>query len=85
MTPLNFPKKAHYWESHESAVATLIFSSLAVAATAEHMLSGVGMGFMYGWRAPKKSVGNPPGISVGFGFALDNGVKRLADGFTEGA
>ncbi len=55
----------------------------AVAATDSKLLSGVGVGFMYGRKSrdPKET----EGFSVGIGFILDNDVKTLADGFEEGA
>jgi hypothetical protein len=56
---------------------------VAAAATEEDVLSGVGLGFMFGWRAPKAKPGDE-GFAIGFGFVLDNDVKALADGFEEG-
>ena len=50
----------------------------AVAASQSKVLSGVGMGIIYGWKAkPTES----DGFSVGIGAILDGGVKDLGDGF----
>jgi hypothetical protein len=53
---------------------------IAVTASPENVLAGVGLGFMYGRRI---SVDDPGGFSVGVGAILDAKVKDLADGFTE--
>jgi hypothetical protein len=52
---------------------------LAVAATQDKVLSGVGVGFMYGRRA--KNPESKEGFSVGIGAMLDGDVKSLATGF----
>jgi hypothetical protein len=51
---------------------------VAVAATQDKVLSGVGMGFMYGLKA---KTNDADGFSVGAGVILDGKVKDLADGF----
>ncbi|RZA07163.1 MAG: hypothetical protein EOO68_03810 [Moraxellaceae bacterium] len=53
---------------------------VAVSATSDEILQGVGMGFMYGLKAKK---GEPEGFSIGIGAMLDADVKDLADGFNE--
>jgi hypothetical protein len=52
---------------------------VAVAATSDDLLSGVGMGLMYG---RKTSAQDSDGFSVGLGVLLDDSVKDLADGFS---
>lgn len=51
---------------------------IAVAATQDKALSGVGMGLMYGVK-PKAT--ESEGFSIGAGAILDGKVKDLADGF----
>lgn len=51
---------------------------VAIAATQDKVLSGVGMGVMYGWR---ESTEDPEAFSVGAGIILDTKVTNLADGF----
>lgn len=51
---------------------------VAVSATQDKLLSGVGMGFMYGLKAKDTDT---EGFSVGVGVILDGKVKDLADGF----
>lgn len=51
---------------------------VAVAATQDKALSGVGMGFMYGMKA---KASDTEGFSIGAGAILDSKVKDLADGF----
>jgi hypothetical protein len=51
---------------------------IAVAATADDVLSGVGFGFMYGY---KRGADESGGFSVGVGAILDGNVKDLAEGF----
>ena len=51
---------------------------VAVSATQDEVLSGVGMGFMYGF---KSKATDPDGFSIGFGGILDANVTDLADGF----
>jgi hypothetical protein len=53
---------------------------VAVAATQDELLSGVGMGFMYGFKA---NPSDSEGFSIGIGAILDADVKDLADGFKE--
>jgi len=53
---------------------------VAISATQDKVLSGVGMGFMYGLKAKAT---DSDGFSVGFGAILDGKVKDLADGFKE--
>jgi hypothetical protein len=53
---------------------------VAVAASNDKILQGVGMGFMYGFKAKKS---DPEGFSIGIGAMLDGNVKDLADGFKE--
>lgn len=53
---------------------------VAVAATSDKLLSGVGMGFMYGRKAKAES---SEGFSVGIGAILDGKVRDLADGFVQ--
>jgi hypothetical protein len=53
---------------------------VAVAASQDKVLSGVGMGFMYGLKAKASDM---EGFSVGVGAILDGKVKDLADGFKE--
>jgi hypothetical protein len=53
---------------------------VAVAATQDDILSGVGMGFMYGFKAKPS---DPEGFSIGIGAILDADIKDLADGFKE--
>jgi hypothetical protein len=53
---------------------------LAVSATEQKVLSGVGMGFMYGRKAKAT---DSDGFSIGIGVMLDGKVKDLADGFEE--
>lgn len=53
---------------------------MAVAATADKALSGVGVGWMYG-RKSKES--DSDGFSVGIGVVLDGDIKDLAEGFEE--
>jgi hypothetical protein len=55
---------------------------LAVAADQDDLLSGVGLGFIYGWRS--KNPTSQQGFSVGIGVILDADVTSLADGFEEG-
>jgi hypothetical protein len=55
---------------------------VGVAATKEDVLSGVAMGFMWGWKSPDKKEND--GFSIGVGFVLDNDIKSLADGFSDG-
>jgi hypothetical protein len=55
---------------------------VAVAASDEDVLAGVGIGFMYG---RKSSPDDTEGFSVGVGVILDGNVKDLADGFKENA
>lgn len=52
---------------------------VAVSATEDKLLSGVGVGFMYGRRA---KVDDTEGFSVGVGVILDGKVKDLADGYS---
>jgi hypothetical protein len=51
---------------------------IAVAATADDVLSGVGFGFMYG---VKRGDGENNGFSIGVGAILDGNVRDLAEGF----
>lgn len=51
---------------------------LVVAAKDDKLLSGVGMGLMYGQKA---KIGDSEGFSLGLGLILDGKVKSLADGF----
>lgn len=51
---------------------------LAVAATEDKLLSGVGIGFMYGLKAKEDS---SEGFSIGLGAILDGKVKNLGKGF----
>ena len=51
---------------------------VAVAATQDDVLSGVGVGFMYGLKAKPS---DSDGFSIGIGAILDGDVKDLADGF----
>jgi hypothetical protein len=55
---------------------------VAVAASDEDVLAGIGIGFMYG---RKSSPDDTEGFSVGIGVILDGNVKDLADGFKENA
>jgi hypothetical protein len=51
---------------------------VAVSATQDKLLSGVGMGLMYGLKA---KASDTEGFSVGLGVILDGKMKDLADGF----
>lgn len=51
---------------------------IAVAATADKVLSGVGFGFMYG---VKRGAGDSDGFSIGVGAILDGNARDLAEGF----
>ncbi|MAI31661.1 MAG: hypothetical protein CMM07_08325 [Rhodopirellula sp.] len=51
---------------------------VGVAATPDDLLSGVGFGWMFGFKAKPT---DPDGFSVGIGAILDADVKDLADGF----
>jgi len=51
---------------------------VAVAASQENVLSGVGFGFMYGF---KSMATDSDGFSIGVGAILDGKVKGLAEGF----
>ena len=51
---------------------------VAAAATSDKVLSGVGLGFMYGMKSKETE---SEGFSIGLGVALDAKVKDLADGF----
>lgn len=51
---------------------------IAAAATDKKVLSGVGLGFMYGVKTRSE---DSEGFSVGFGAILDGSVKSLAEGF----
>jgi hypothetical protein len=53
---------------------------VAVAATEDEVLSGVGIGLMYG---RKSKAADTDGFSIGLGVILDGKVKDLADGFEE--
>lgn len=53
---------------------------VAVAAKKDDVISGVGMGFMYGFKTKSS---DSEGISIGVGAILDADVKDLADGFKE--
>ena len=55
---------------------------VAVAASNDNILSGVGGGVMYGF---KEKAGDSSGFSIGLGAMLDAKVKDLADGFVEGS
>jgi hypothetical protein len=50
---------------------------VAAAATDKKVLSGVGLGFMYGVKARSE---DSEGFSVGLGAILDGSVKSLGDG-----
>jgi len=52
---------------------------IAVAASSNDLLKGVGVGFMYGWRGNEEKASD--GFSVGVGAILDNDMKALAGGF----
>lgn len=52
---------------------------VAVSATEDEVLSGVGMGFMYGRRT---KADESEGFSIGVGLVLDGQVRDLADGFS---
>ncbi len=54
---------------------------VAVAATEDKVLSGVGLGFMYG---RKSAAADNDGFSLGVGLVLDDNVADLADGFEVG-
>jgi hypothetical protein len=54
---------------------------VALAATSDDVLKGVGVGFMWGWKS--KDPTRSEGFSIGIGAILDNDVKSLADGFEE--
>ena len=54
---------------------------VAIAASSDDILQGVGVGFMWGWKS--KNATDSAGFSVGIGAILDNDVKSLADGFAE--
>ena len=56
---------------------------VALAASSDDILKGVGVGFMWGWKSKDPSASE--GFSVGIGAILDNDVKSLADGFSENA
>ncbi len=51
---------------------------VAVSATSDDVLAGVGLGFMWG---RKSSADDTEGFSIGIGAMLDADVKDLADGF----
>lgn len=55
---------------------------IAVAASSEDVLSGVGLGFMYGKKTKET---DPDGFSIGIGAILDADVKDLGEGFKEGS
>ncbi len=52
---------------------------IAAAATDAKLLSGVGIGFMYGMKA---AATDTDGFSVAIGVVLDANVKDLGDGFS---
>lgn len=52
---------------------------LAVSATPDKALSGVGIGFIFGRRV--KNPTDQQGFSIGIGAILDANVRSLADGF----
>lgn len=54
---------------------------IAVASANDDLLSGVGLGIMYG---VKTETGENDGFSIGLGAILDGDVKDLAAGFSEG-
>ena len=55
---------------------------LAISSGDYKTLSGVGIGWMWGWKSmdPKRS----DSFAIGLGFMADETVKTLADGFEEG-
>ena len=56
---------------------------IAVAAADENVASGVGFGFMYGFREKDEEKGS--GFSVGAGLVLDSKIKDLGKGFRRDA
>ncbi len=70
----------YFWcnNQHKSA-ETGCGPFVAVAASSDDLLKGVGIGFMYGWRGHDEKASD--GFSVGIGAILDNDVRSLADGF----
>jgi hypothetical protein len=53
---------------------------MAVSASSDNVLQGVGFGWMYGFK-PKEDT--KEGFSIGLGAMLDSKVKTLASGFTK--
>ena len=51
---------------------------IAVAASEDNVLSGIGAGAMLGF----KDAGDSEGFAIAVGFMLDNDVRSLARGFT---
>ncbi|MGI9233293.1 MAG: hypothetical protein ACR2RD_06655 [Woeseiaceae bacterium] len=51
---------------------------VAVATTSDDVLSGVAMGWMWGWKV---KAADSDGFSIGVGAVLDADVSDLADGF----
>lgn len=69
----------YFWcASRDSGTASGCGPYVAVSATADELLSGVGMGFMYGRKA---KIDDSEGFSVGIGVILDGKVKDLGEGF----
>ena len=64
-------------ESHMSGCGPFV----AVAGSGDDLLSGVGLGLMYGLKS--KDPGESDGFSIGIGAILDRDVKSLASGFTQ--
>ena len=80
--------ETHYfiegWCYKKAATTTLTRGCgpfLAVSATSDNVLKGVGFGWMLGWK-PQDTT--KQGFSVGIGAMLDNDVKDLAEGFKAG-
>ncbi len=54
---------------------------VAVAASQDELLQGVGAGWMWGWKA---KAGESDGFAIGIGAILDAKVKDLGSGFKDG-
>ncbi len=69
----------YYVHGDESPVRFGQGPFVAVAAAEKDVLSGVGLGWMFGWRTREDQKG--AGFSVGVGFILDADVKSLGKDF----
>ncbi len=80
---LLFEFHRYFWCNDDERVGTRGCGPfVAVAASQERVLSGVGFGFMYGAKTAETE---PDGFSVGVGAILDAKVKDLGNGFSADA